>query len=87
MSAATLRSWVTCLVSGLSTARLTALAAHGSMLALVEAVSKLDTQTLFLLTTDLERRHLLVEESLFELVESLIQCGGKVHSFMIVVVI
>ena len=86
MSAATLRSWVTCLVSGLSTARLTALAAHGSMLALVEAVSKLDTQTLFLLTTDLERRHLLVEESLFELVESLIQCGGKVHSFMIVVI-
>jgi len=71
-----LRSLVTTLLSGLSSADLATLANHRSMEALVTQAGSIDKQSLFLIATDMERRNVLLAEDYQNLVSLILRFGG-----------
>ena len=71
-----LRSLVTALLSGLSSADLDTLANHRSMEALVTQAGSIDKQSLYLVATDMERRNVLLSEDYHHLVSLLLRFGG-----------
>ena len=79
LTAPHLRSIITCLCSGV-TQSLATLSCHQSMSSLITHAAQVDTQSLVILTNNLEIRSCLLEEEFYHLSHQLIKQGGRLQT-------